>query len=148
MGCIYQLLINKVVSEEVRKYHRNLVTIWLDYKKAYDSVPQEWITETLRLAKVPDRIITAIENIMKAWKTELSLPTSNRTIYIGEILYRKGLLQGDYLSIILFILSLNPCSYLLNEAEGYKMGVNEERNKSLTHLLFVDVMKLYTSNLE
>ena len=75
---------------------------------------------------------------MKAWKTELNLPTSDKTIYIGEILSRKGLLQGDYLSVVLFILSLNPCSYLLNEAEVYKMGVNEERNKNLTHLLFVD----------
>ena len=28
------------------------------------------------------------------------------------------------------------------------MGVNEERNKNLTHLLFVDDMKLYASNLE
>ena len=117
-GCIDQLLINKVVSEKVRKYHRNLVTIWLDYKKAYDSIPHEWIIETLQLAKVPDRIITAVANIMKAWKTELNLPTSDKTIYIGEILYRKGLLQGDYLSVILFIPSLNPCSYLLNETEG------------------------------
>ena len=148
LGCIDQLLINKVVSEEVRKYRRNLVTIWLDYKKAYDSVPHEWIIKTLRLAKVPDRIITAIENIMKAWKIELNLPTSDKIIYIGEILYWKGLLQGDHLSVILFILSLNPCSYLLNETERYKLGVSEERNKNLTHLLFVDDMKLYASNLE
>ena len=63
-------------------------------------------------------------------------------IYIGEILCRKGLLQGDYVSVVLFIRSLNPYSYLLNEAEGYKMGVNEERNKNLTHLIFVDDMKL------
>ena len=47
-GCVDQLLINKVVNEEVRKYRRNLFTIWLDYKKAYDSVPHEWIAETLR----------------------------------------------------------------------------------------------------
>ena len=85
---------------------------------------------------------------MKAWKIELNLPTSDKTIYIGEILYRKGLLQGDYLSVILFILSLNLCLYLLNETEEYKMGVNEERKKNLTHLLFVDDMKLYANNLE
>ena len=38
-GCTDQLLINKVVLDEIRKYRRNLCTIWLDYKKVYDSVP-------------------------------------------------------------------------------------------------------------
>ena len=36
-GCTDQLLINKVVNDEV-KQHRNLCTVWLDYRKASDSV--------------------------------------------------------------------------------------------------------------
>ena len=34
-------------------------------------------------------------------------------------------------------------SYLLNQADGYKMGDSEKQDKNLTHLLFVDDMKLY-----
>ena len=49
---------------------------------------------------------------------------------------QKGVLQGDYLSVILFILSLNPSSFLLNETEGYKMGPSKDRNKNLTHFIF------------
>ena len=66
---------------------------------------------------------------------------------IGDIIYKKGALQGDYLSIILFILSLNPGSYLLNQTQGYKMGYTE-RSKNLMHLFFIDDHKLYASSLE
>ena len=40
-GCTEQLLINKAIMTEVRKKRRNLFTIWLDYKKAFDSVLHE-----------------------------------------------------------------------------------------------------------
>ena len=56
-GCADQLLINKMVYDEVIKNRRNLVTVWLDYKKAFDSVPHSWIIESLKLAKIPDEII-------------------------------------------------------------------------------------------
>ena len=46
-GCADQLLINKMVSDEVIKNRRNLITVWLDYKKAFDSVPHSWIIESL-----------------------------------------------------------------------------------------------------
>ena len=85
---------------------------------------------------------------MKSWVVELNLPTKEGNIEIGEIIYKKGLLQGDYLSVILFILSLNPGSYLLNKSEGYKMGPSEKRDKNLTHLLFVDDLKSYASSME
>ena len=38
-GCTDQLLINKMIFEEVTANRRNLVTVWLDYQKAFDSVP-------------------------------------------------------------------------------------------------------------
>ena len=66
---------------------------------------------------------------------------------IGDIIYKKGALQGDYLSVILFILSLNPGSYLLNQTQDYKVG-STERSKNLTHLFFVNDLKLYASSLE
>ena len=38
---------------EVKKKKWNLFTIWLDYKKAFNSVPHEWLTYALQLAKLP-----------------------------------------------------------------------------------------------
>ena len=74
--------------------------------------------------------------------------TDSRWKYInGNIVYKKGVLQGDYLSVMLFILSLNPASFLLNKSEGYKMGPTEDRNKNWTQLFFVDDLKLFASTL-
>ena len=56
-----QLLINKTITEEVVSNRRNLISIYLDHKKAFDSVPHSWIIESLKLAKVNPVIIAAIE---------------------------------------------------------------------------------------
>ena len=72
----------------------------------------------------------------------------NGNIRIGEILYKKGVFQGGYLCVILFILSLNPLSFLLNETDGYKMAINTIYEKILTHLFFVDELKLYAATLQ
>ena len=50
-GCTEQLLMNKAVMSEVKKKRRNLFTIWLDYKKAFNSVPHEWLIYALQLPK-------------------------------------------------------------------------------------------------
>ena len=42
-GCKDQLLINKMLLENSRSHHRNLSTAWVDYRKAFDSVPNSWI---------------------------------------------------------------------------------------------------------
>ena len=72
-GCADQLLINKMIYEEVVSNRRNLVTVWLDYKKAFDSVPHSWILESLKLAKVSDVIIQAISQLMLKWRTQARL---------------------------------------------------------------------------
>ena len=37
-----QLLINKMILENAHTKHRNLSTAWIDYKKAFGSVPHKW----------------------------------------------------------------------------------------------------------
>ena len=68
-GFTDQLLINKMVYEEVTKNKRNLTAAWLDYRKALDSVPHNWIIKSLQLAKVPDKITDVIKMLMSKGKT-------------------------------------------------------------------------------
>ena len=57
----------------------------------------------------------------------------------------KGIFQGDSLSVILFILTVNPLSFLLRNLKGYQYGT--EKNSNVTHNFFVDDLKLYANNI-
>ena len=112
-GCTDQLLINKMIYDEVTSNRRNLVTVWLDYKKAFDSVPHSWLIRSLEMAKVPEKVILAIRQLMIKWRTKVYLYGESSNVETDFISYLKGILQGDTLSLILFILSVNPLSHLL-----------------------------------
>ena len=120
---------------EVRSNRRNLITIWLDYQKAFDSVPHSWMIESLRLAKVPNLMINAIESLTKTWTTNVCINGENESQVSNTIKYLKGIFQGDSPSVLLFILSLNPMSFLLNKLKRYAFGKNENRNQDNTSIL-------------
>ena len=107
-GCTDRLLINKAIMTEVRRRRRNLFTIWLDYKKAFDSVPHEWLIYALMLAKVPPQLVSSIEHLLTQCCTVVHLGGENESINTDIIQFLKGIFQGDSLSFLLFILTVNP----------------------------------------
>ena len=130
---------------EVRKKRRNLFTIWLDYKKAFDSVPHEWLIYALKLAKVRPQLVSSIEHLITQWCTVVHLGGENDSITTDIIQFMKGILQGDSLSVLLFILTVNPLSFLFRNLKGYQYGT--KRNSNVTHNFFVDDLKLYANNI-
>ena len=64
------------------------------------------------------------------------------------IKYFRGIFQGDGLSLLLLILSVNPLSFLLNTIEGYKIGNPGEKDLDISHMFFVDDLKLLSSTAE
>ena len=131
--------------KEAKTLKRNIYTVWLDYQKAFDSVTHEWLIRSLKLAKVPQKLISAIEQLTKQWATIASLHGTNETIITEIIKFLNGIFQGDTLSVLLFVLCLNPLSFLLQKLKGYSYGKN--RNHTITHNFFVDDLKLYASSL-
>ena len=51
-----QLLINKMIIEECKKKKKNLSMAWIDYRKAYDSVPHSWILKTLQMYRFNEKL--------------------------------------------------------------------------------------------
>ena len=72
-GCIEQLLLNKSILNRVKQRKRNLITIWLDYQKAFDSIPHDWMIQSLRLPKIPEKLVTTIETLTMQWATIVQL---------------------------------------------------------------------------
>ena len=127
-GCLEQLLINKTIVEQVKTNRRSLVTMWLDYQKVFDSIPHKWLVKALELAKVPKVLINALKHLTTKWHG------LQNNIVTEEIKYSKGIFHGDSLSVILFILCVNPLSFLLNKMNGYKKGGNGNCDQNITNI--------------
>ena len=145
-GCTDQLLINKMVLDEVTAHRRNLFTMWFDYKKAFDMIAHDWLIKSLELAKIPTKLINVVKMLMQKWSVIISLNHSEGNIETDTLKYLNGLLQGGCLSLILFELCINPLSHLLNDLPGYKLGKPGERDLNLSHLFFVDDLKTFATD--
>ena len=131
-----QLLIDKTILKNAKLKKKNLDMIWIDYKKAYDSVPHSWILESLNTIKVNTEIREFLQKVMKQWRTELMIENES----CGLCNIRSGIFQGDSLSPLLFIVALIPLSIILNNTnKGYRLN----NNQTLNHLLYMDDLKLY-----
>ena len=144
-GTTEQLIINKSTLKEAKNSRKNLVTVWLDYRKAFDSIPHSWLQQALKLAKVPGIIINAIKNLTKAWYSILTLSSETEILSTELIKFVKGIFQGDSLSVMLFVLCLNPISFLLNKCKDSSFGTG--RKLQDTHNFFLDDLKLYSQDL-
>ena len=128
-GCLEQLMINKTILEELTENRRSLIKMWLDYQKAFDSVPHEWLIKALELAKIPERIKTPIKTLMKKWSTNVNIQSGVTFIESQPIQYLRGMFQGDSLSILLFIFSVSSL-------QGYrvialaKMGIETKTSRT------------------
>ena len=52
-GCLDALAIDTAVLEEVKRERRDLAVAWVDFRKAYDQVPHQWINKCLKVLKAP-----------------------------------------------------------------------------------------------
>ena len=138
-GCKDQLLINKMILENCKTKLRNMSCAWIDYRKAFDSVPHDWILRSLDLCKASPILINFLKESMKQWQTKLLLTHQSGTITCENLKIRRGIFQGDSLSPLLFCISLIPLSLELNNSGyGYKIG-----NDKFSHLFYMDDLKLY-----
>jgi hypothetical protein len=72
-GCKKQLIVDSVVLQQTKQQKRNLHITYVDYQKAYDSVPHSWLIEILSVYKVNPSVINFLKTIMQTWKTNLIL---------------------------------------------------------------------------
>jgi len=131
-----QLLIDKMVLKDCKERKVALHAAWIDYKKAFDSVPHSWLIKSLEMVKVSRTVIEFMKDAMGKWKTELTVNGEN----IGLCNIRRGIFQGDSLSPLWFVIALMPLSKMLqNTGKGYQL----RNGTKVSHLLFMDDLKLY-----
>ncbi|CAK1589327.1 unnamed protein product [Parnassius mnemosyne] len=138
------LLIDAVIGKVVKRNRRNLSAAWIDYKKAFDSVPHTWLKRVLELYKVDCTVRDFLGQCMGQWSTILCHLGERMTAAENHIRIRRGIFQGDCLSPTWFCLSLNPLSTLL---EGSGRGFQLQRGGTkVTHLFYMNDPKLFASS--
>ena len=94
------------------------------------------VVEIQEYVGVASNMISLLENSMNTWRTDL---TSGESVF-GEVRIKRGIIQGDSLSPLLFVLALIPLTLILRESKaGYDLGEKVRIN----HLLFMNDLKLY-----
>ena len=141
-GCKEQLLMDKNIMEIVKKQRRDISCMWIDYKKAYDSVPHEWIKKVLTMYKIDPVIRKFVGSTMKSWRLLLSLPNKKEKLELDEIEIKRGIFQGDSFSPLIFCLAMAPLSRILKRA---KIGFNSN-GKLVNHLKYIDDIKIFAKN--
>ena len=117
-----------------------MAVAWIDYRKAYDMVPHNWMKKSMDMFGVAVNVRSFVNASMKQWNTELT--ASNQRL--GNVKIRRGIFQGDSLSPLLLVLVMIPLILVLRQTKAsheIKKG-----GKKINHLLFMDDLKLFAKN--
>ena len=139
-----QLLIDKVMWKEVKRFMKNVAMAYIDYRKVYDMVPCSSILEMMELTGVAKNVGSLIRRSMSNWCTVFNSDRKN----LENVKIARGIFQGDSLSPLLFVFVMIPLIILLRKEKfGYRFTKDTSGN-ILNRVLFMDELKLYGWNEE
>jgi hypothetical protein len=116
------------ITEYIYIYNQNLYIEYIDYRKAFDSMPHSWLKFVLEIYKIDPLIINSLQQLMKMWTTTLQVNMNINQI-TNDLIRIRGIYQGDSLSPLCFCLTLNPLSHLLNRT-NYGFGVHSDNQET------------------
>ena len=91
-GCKEQLVTDSVVLKQAHKENRNLYIAYIDYRKAFDSVPHSWFIHVLQIYKIDPQIINSLQQLMKKWTNTVQVKVKNHRIVSDPIPIKRFLL--------------------------------------------------------
>ncbi|MEG0619338.1 MAG: reverse transcriptase family protein, partial [Bacilli bacterium] len=139
-GAAEQFMFNRAITQNNKK----LKVCYIDIRKAYDSVNHDKLISTINKLRINENVKEFITNMVKRQKILLTI--NHETI--SEIYPQRGILQGDSLSPLLFIIYINEFSKKLNES-NYKINISNtdsQETYQINHLTFIDDIKIFAKD--
>ena len=100
-----QLLIDKTVLKDCKKRHTNLSMAWINYRKAYDLIPHNWVNDCMKMFRIAENLRTFLQKSMQ--QRSLSLTANSEDL--GKVNVKGGIFQGD--------MSMIPLSLILKKVK-------------------------------
>lgn len=145
------ILDRTIVKDAVSHKGRQLHIAWIDFAKAFDSVPHGYINWILEALGVKADVRVLLAGFMSQWELTFTGFEKGRLRSSSPLRIRNGVLQGDTLSPLLFCLSVSPISHYLNtEVRKYITSTGTIGGRvtpsalSLNHLYYVDDLVIYS----
>ena len=103
-----------------KKVKKEIVELYYDFQKAYDSVNHGFLERLLKVYGFPPGIQMLIIEMMNRWKTRLSYGAKKE---VGEVKLENGIIQGDAFSPLLFVLMIDPLIKIMKNRVGDRVQV-------------------------
>ena len=92
-------------------------------------MPHLWVLERLTILGVNEQVNIFLGKSIKS--LEVGLTCGNKSL--GSVNIRRGMLQGNWLPPLLFVIALVPLTYLLQKSRpGYEFAKNGEKINCFT----------------
>ena len=114
------------VIEGVKSRNLKAVIIFVDFRKAFDSIHRERMMEILNAYDVPEKLLTAIKTMYSNTRAKVITPDGETEWF--DIL--AGVLQGDTLAPFLFAIVLDYAMRKALEGKEETLGLTIERRRS------------------
>ena len=120
---------------DCKRRSTNLAMAWIDYRKVYNMIPHNWISEFLEVFGVAENPKNFLVRSMNKWTLKLM----SNGVSSGNVEIRRGIFQGDSLSPLPLVLCVVQLSFILRKVKfHYEFGDKKTRTN---HLLFMDDLK-------
>ena len=102
-GCADMIFCARQLMEKAREHNTTLYLLFIDLRKAYDSIPREALWQVLRKYGIPPTLVNIIRSLHDGMKTEITMDGATTP----EIEVTNGLRQGCTIAPTLFNLYFN-----------------------------------------
>ena len=128
-------------NNESKNRRKNLAMAWINYKKAYDMVPQSWIINWLKMYKISHDIINFIkkkheqqESWINSMKKKLGWNKDPKWDFPRRCIVTPTIHNCH---------DANKKKILRKCTAGYKLSRSQEK---INHLMYLDDIKLFAKN--
>ena len=134
-------IISEMMMQTITEPDSNIITLKLDFRKAFDSVSYQYIRVFLRTIDTPIVLGNFIMKILTCLNGAVIINNG----YSDSFLISRGTTQGSALSAILFVLCLEGlCCVAIASPNIYGAARIPKLNLSLALMAFADDLKIFT----
>ena len=137
--------------EGVKSHNRKAIVLYVDFKKAFDSIHRATMMKILKAYDIPPKLLAVIEKMYENTRAKVITPDGETDFF--EI--KAGVLQGDTLAPYLFAIVLDYVLRNTFDGREKELGFQLQRQRSrrvpavvITDLDFADDLALLSEEIE